>query len=137
MTSEVGTRALPPISWRCQVSVLRVYNLEGGVRGGGRCSEKLPVGGACELQELPGRREREKPLTPPLLGLGLGVPAPGLVSQASHVSSVRESLSIKLLPQGLGTGLKAAAVQRAPRMLRGGRVWILNPRGQSVARRLL
>lgn len=87
-------------------------------------------------RKFPSRGEKEKPGTLALLGLGFRIPTPGMVSQASHVSAVRECLSIKLF-FGLGTGLKTAAVQGTPRVPRGGRVWILNPRGQSGTRRPL
>lgn len=47
-------------------------------------------------RKFPSRGEREKPGTLALLGLGLRIPTPGMVSQASHMSAVRECLSIKL-----------------------------------------
>lgn len=39
---------------------------------------------------------KEETRTPPVFGPGLCIPTPGTVSQAPHVSAVRESLSIKL-----------------------------------------
>lgn len=46
----------------------------------------------------PAAEKGGNPELPPLLGPGLGIPTPGTVSQASHVSAVRESLSIKSPP---------------------------------------
>lgn len=58
MTSEAGIRALP-CCLSGQVSVLRVYNLEGGV-GVEEGARKFPGGGARELQELPLPPRKEK-----------------------------------------------------------------------------
>lgn len=134
---EGGCQGSPKLYLGAIRSLVSVYILEGRAWGGGECSEKLPGGGASELQEVSQPRRKGETRNSRAPGAGSPYPHAGYGFPRHPTCLLSASACQSSFFFGLGTSLKTAAVQGTPRVPRGGRVWILNPRGQSGTRRPL
>lgn len=137
MTSEAGAPALPSyllaLSGHCSV-----YKVEGGVGVEEAARKSFLQEVHVNCRSFPGC-PAEKGRNPELpISWGWVPASPRWVWFPRHPTCLPSASTCQSsFSPGLDTSLKAAAEQSAPIVPRGGRVWILNPRGQSVARRLL